>query len=472
MNIPGRIVGFLSEEFHEYVFEFDKVKLEVRLYSTSREVVRENMVNSFRRFAENYKQHRWLDALTLKGITSEGYLVYFGTLDNPSCYNGYLTYEVNWYYITDNNDGIIDEIRFHGREIDCFFDPENTFKIDLKYGGEKFVTVDSINIEASNSEEISCGMFMHGALRVDSFCGSNTTLKYNSAVPLNARSYYSMKLSSPIGIDELRDIITVFQKFLRYICYRTNVEISEISTYCLAEYGMRKECGKFVLDQTCGVEENSHIHDRIISASDLREHSSELLLAIDEGKIRDDYLCDSLKDCTHYTTSRVIMILAAFEREFREIYGQDIRRSEKYKAAKELTVECILNLANKMTGKQKKYIRDFAKGIENHDSSYGDNLEYAFIDCRSIMEPFVTRHFEGAYKEIVETVAVNINYLRNGIAHSRIGMNIEPRNLTDIKFVEEMIYVIRLKKLGLNENVIKKIINSLFRENIPLENFE
>jgi hypothetical protein len=69
MNIPGRIVGFLSEEFHEYVFEFDKVKLEVRLYSTSREVVRENMVNSFRRFVENYKQHRWLDALTLKGIT-------------------------------------------------------------------------------------------------------------------------------------------------------------------------------------------------------------------------------------------------------------------------------------------------------------------------------------------------------------------------------------------------------------------
>ena len=67
---------------------------------------------------------------------------------------------------------------------------------------------------------------------------------------------------------------------------------------------------------------------------------------------------------------------------------------------------------------------------------------------------------------------MNINYLRNGIAHSRIDMNIEPRNLTDIKFVEEMIYVIRLKKLGLNENVIKKIINSLFRENIPLENFE
>lgn len=472
MNIPERIVGFLSDELHEYVFEFDKVKFEVKLYSTSREVIHKNIVNSFGKIAANYKQHRWVDELTLKGITSESYQVYFGTLDNPSCYNGYLIYEVNWYYITDHNNFLIDEIRFYGREIDCFFGSKNMFKIDLRYGGKKFVTVDSINIEASNSEEISCGMFMHGALRVDSFCGSNAILDYNSTVPLKARAYYSMRLSSQIEMDELRDIITVFQKFLRYICYRTNIEISEISTYYLAEDGVRKKCGKFVLDQTCGEEENSHIHDRIIGASDLREHSSKLLLAIDEGKIRSDYLCDSVKDFTHYPTSRVIMILAAFEREFRDIYGQDIRRSEKYKAAKKLTVECISNLANKMSGKEKKYIRDFAKGIENHDSSYGDNLEYALMDCRSIMEPFVTRYFEGAYKEIVETVAVNINYLRNGIAHSRIDMNIEPRNLTDIKFVEEMIYVIRLKKLGLNENVIKKIINSLFRENIPLENFE
>ena len=41
-------------------------------------------------------------------------------------------------------------------------------------------------------------------------------------------------------------------------------------------------------------------------------------------------------------------------------------------------------------------------------------------------------------------------------------MELEARHITDIKFVEEMIYVIRLKSIGIDEVVIKQIINNLF----------
>ena len=47
-------------------------------------------------------------------------------------------------------------------------------------------------------------------------------------------------------------------------------------------------------------------------------------------------------------------------------------------------------------------------------------------------------------------------------------MELEARHLTDIKFVEEMLYVIRLKKIGIEDAIIKKSINELFRENLAL----
>ena len=62
----------------------------------------------------------------------------------------------------------------------------------------------------------------------------------------------------------------------------------------------------------------------------------------------------------------------------------------------------------------------------------------------------------------------NINELRNGIAHSRLDLELKARHLIDIKFVEEMLYAIRLKKIGIENLIIQRSINDLFRENMAL----
>ena len=88
------------------------------------------------------------------------------------------------------------------------------------------------------------------------------------------------------------------------------------------------------------------------------------------------------------------------------------------------------------------------------DSSYGNNVKYALEDCKDIMYPFVVRSYEGDCENIIDEVS--INSLRNGVAHSRLDLELEPRHLTDIKFVEELLYVIRLKSLGIDEIIIQK----------------
>ncbi|MDD6920614.1 MAG: hypothetical protein PUI85_05320 [Eubacteriales bacterium] len=180
------------------------------------------------------------------------------------------------------------------------------------------------------------------------------------------------------------------------------------------------------------------------------------------------HFCDSIEDMSYYPISRIIMILAAFEREFRNIYGQDVRRSIDYKDIKNEIIELLEKRINQLKGKRKGYVQEFARGIRNSDSSYGDNFKYALDDCKGIMEPFITRFFEGTYEEIIEDISLSVNGLRNGITHSRLDMELEARHLAYIKFVEEMLYAIRFKKIGIEDSIVQKSINELFRENVAL----
>ena len=84
------------------------------------------------------------------------------------------------------------------------------------------------------------------------------------------------------------------------------------------------------------------------------------------------------------------------------------------------------------------------------------------------MDVFIKKCFDGSYEDIVEGISESVNKLRNGIAHSRLDMEVEPRHVTDIKLMEEMLYVIRLKKLGIEVPVIQKVINELFGYGIIL----
>jgi hypothetical protein len=275
-----------------------------------------------------------------------------------------------------------------------------------------------------------------------------------------------MKFSQKIGLSEMIDKARDAQSLLKYVSYRTNTDFADISTYIAMNDGKVRNCGKLVFRVECKEEKNEKAKERIIRAEYIKDHIADILYAIECGEMPFGHFCDSIKAMSYYPMSRIIMILAAFEREFRNIYGQDVRRSEEYKNTKDQIIELIEKQADEFTGKRKKYVKDFANGIRNSDSSYGDNLKYVLEDCKGIMEPFVTKRFEGTYEEIIEDVSLRVNRLRNGVAHGRLDMELEAQHLTDIKFVEETLYAIRLKNIGIEDVIIQKSINELFREKI------
>lgn len=468
MKIPKRIVGFLDMRESKFPFEFDKNTFELKLYFPTEDVAYEQIFEGIKIYISNSKEHKWIDKIIIKGKTSEGYLVYFGTSNNPDSYNGYRTYMVDWCYVTDEKQEFIDEIRFYGREIGYFYNSACSFQKEIKYKNDKYLVIDSMNVQTVNNEALNCGCYTSGEIQIDVFCDSYATINYQSSVPLDSTSFLKMKFSEKISLDEMINKARTVRTFFIYVCYRTNIEFTDISTYVKTEDDKVKNCGKLIFNTDSKEERNEKAQNRIIKAEYLKEHVSNILKAIDDGEMSFGHYCSSVEDTSHYPISRIIMILSTFEREFRNIYGQDVRRSKEYIDTKAQVVELIEKYAETRTGKPKKYVREFAKGIQNHDSSYGDNFKYALVDCKGIMEPFVTRYYNGTYEDIIEDISISVNGLRNGVAHSRLDMKLEAHHLTDIKIVEEMLYAVRLKSIGTDETIIKKVINELFGENIAL----
>ena len=162
------------------------------------------------------------------------------------------------------------------------------------------------------------------------------------------------------------------------------------------------------------------------------------------------------------------MIMSEFEREFRNIYGQDYGRSEEYLATKNEIVDLIDEYRKSKSGSSKKYAASIKRTISNLDNSYAQNVSKAFGDCKEIMKPFVTKNYTEYSDEILQGICDRVGEIRNGIAHSKMDFKLDAIHLTDTKIMEELTYAIRLKKAGLSDNNVIKGINALFGENITI----
>lgn len=468
MKIPERFVGFVEIDNEKIPFEFDKIDFKLNLYLPVEENRFKEIFSGFSIYESNLKEHKWIEKIQIEGTTSEGHKVYFSTIDNPSNYNGYRTYEIEWFYLTDQETVAIDELRFMGREIDFFYSPARNFQNSIKYEQENTRKIESMSVETIKTEDMCGGKYNSGDIEVEVACASYATLHYYSDKPFESESALKMKFSRAINLAEIVDSAFDGLSFIKYVSYRSNTAVKEIRSYITNDEGLKMNCGFLCLKPRADEETHKKANERIISAENLGEHIADIFNAIHKNEFAFGHLCESIKGTNSYPISRFIMILSAFEREFRNVYGQDARRSDDYKTIKGEVADSIRSLANNYSGRKRKYVNDFAKGIENLDSSYGDNLRYAFANCQEIMEPFISRRYEGTYSDIINDISDSINGLRNGVAHSRLDLEIEPRHITDIQFVEEMLYVIRLKKVGVEKIEIQKSINKLFAENMAI----
>lgn len=180
-------------------------------------------------------------------------------------------------------------------------------------------------------------------------------------------------------------------------------------------------------------------------------------------------MCESIAATGNYSSSRAIMILAEFEREYLNIFGQDYKRSQEYQITKRNLLDTMQTFIEQRQGRARKYARQFYHAIESHDVGFGERLRNAMVECQVIMEPFIKSKYAGALDVTIEEICDRMNTVRNGIAHSRLDLNLEAVHLSDLKIIEELLYAMRLQHLRVDTKSIQIGIKRLFGERISIE---
>ena len=85
------------------------------------------------------------------------------------------------------------------------------------------------------------------------------------------------------------------------------------------------------------------------------------------------------------------------------------------------------------------------------------------------MGPFIKSKYAGALDVTIEEICDRMNTVRNGIAHSRLDLNLEAIHLSDLKIIEELLYAMRFQYLHIDSRPIQIGIKKLFGENIAVE---
>ena len=287
--------------------------------------------------------------------------------------------------------------------------------------------------------------------------------------PVNAYSALRVIFSEEKELDTIIEMYDNIKKLFQFITYRRNIELGDVNLCIENKEGLYEYVALLVM-KPIDNREISEKRDKLIIKYDiLQDLVPSILFNLENNTIPLNHLVESIRDRSSYSDSRFIMILASFEKEFRSIYGTDYERSVEYKQIKEDIIEELEILRGTNTGKRRKYIKEFIRYIEKTDSSYKDRLKSALKNHKKIMAIFIKKFYQEDFEKAIGGISDRMGELRNNIAHNSLDVDYDAILLSDIQIVEILLYIMRLKNLGLSDELCKKAINNLFGLRLALD---
>lgn len=131
-------------------------------------------------------------------------------------------------------------------------------------------------------------------------------------------------------------------------------------------------------------------------------------------------------------------------------------------------IESIDELINNNSGKRKKYLKSFQKSIKKIENSFGGRLKEVIIDDKEYMIPFLIHNYGKDYESEIEEFCTRMNDLRNDSAHGNfiIATDINREIVFDFEILECLLYIMRLKDIGLSVFEGRRAVAKLMGINI------
>lgn len=469
--------GFIEFEGEKYSFSFYDSRLNLYPKEFNPKPISEWFALSDRgKFIQNIKLH---------GITSRNKMVMFEVPERYSDDNGFLSFDVYFAYEYEKSrcqnfsedgkpkykENNIRGMKFTGIDVDAFYPPQKAYCIELLENKEIAAKVD-----INKSVEVSLGTIEWKDVEIKFTAQFTTKYSFCAFNPFHSSSEIIAYFSKEVSFDFVEELyFGVYQTF-RYIMRRSNIVFKNVEIFDVNEKKQRYIFGKFYDFRINNDNEtNSKLKDRVLSYDCIGKKSAELLKKFLEGVIYIDHLPENIDKTNEFGPDRMLFDFVAFEREYANLYPEELVRSKEYIEAKNDTLDILNKLINVKSGKVKEYVKSFHKRISADENSLSDRITKVIKDCLPIMEPFLIYELGKEYNieknKIIplDNMVKKMNILRNDMAHGNLDIKMECEHISGFAILESLLYAMRLKALGIEDEKIQEGIIRIMGYNISLK---
>lgn len=293
-------------------------------------------------------------------------------------------------------------------------------------------------------------------------------IQFNSCTPINLSSSMVFEFEATNDYDFIFRVVGVAKLFISYLCYRRNIQISDIIIQSRREDGRYQNIGIMYHPgwQEKKTENSKIIEKNHIAFEGIKGHVGEILQDLEDGILYTRHLPEDYKDSKRINHSKFIMVTAAVEWIIKVLYPNGIEHSKKTKEAieqvkKELDVK-IKSTSCKVKD-QYKHLRD----VLEYDS-LSVRINKICNDYEELITPFGKFLYEINYEldnfDYLK-ISQRIEKQRNDFAHGNLDEEYDMLATLDIILLERVVYILQLSKYGIEKEKIISEVKRIFGMN-------
>lgn len=378
-----------------------------------------------------------------------------------------LTFSIKSYILSNGELTGFDKLSFSADELNSFYDVRKGITSDINNNsGEVKILLKSFSDVTVEIDSKDNGIDFKIILYI------SKAISHLSISPILLKSNLSLVFPRNQNKDILMKYYYLVYDLLCFLTYRKNVEINSCQIMNKSNDGKYIEVGRFFvnIDKDTYSESIYTKSMKILPYNLIKEYLANLIKLIIDNKLYFQHIPYNSRDMLTMTPSRFVMITAAFEYTFNEIYGKNYKTDNIIEKIKGPLLEFLKKMKEESTGKLKKRAKGFYKYIEASGFNLADKIKFALDDHFEEISIFIDHIYKINKIETPTTlkIAERIEKQRNNYAHGNISNEIDPNVMLDLFIMECLIYTMTLRKIGMNENEIKKSIKKLFDITIML----
>lgn len=362
------------------------------------------------------------------------------------------------YILCDRGINYINRVTFKSQEINCIYPINQAYQFIYEKMGKVSLITKEFNTTLTKEQE-----FVVNKIKVKShFYITTNTCNTLIDSPLSINSALIFDFEKTNDYKFILRLFYIAKQFIQFLCYRRDVYLPNVDLYAPYEnVKYLKFATLHIIDELHSCDLNSLKEKRYISQSLIVGYEGKILADIADNLLYLRHLPETYKSGRLIDASRFIMIMAAFEWEFKRMYPDGIPKDSNTIQIENEAMEAIEDLINKSKGKLKKKY----KFLKNLISS--DNLQSKIIKTGNDFDDAIGNFGKNLYElnnEILDysKMGDRLANQRNNFAHGNLNKDFIGFSLLDLIYLEYIIYAMQLRYYGISDINIRKAINNLF----------